>query len=415
MRVIVLILLFFSLQNFYSQNFVNGDFEKTSAANDQINLSNDMLEKMLPGVYAFGSYGDVDIISSGTYGGGGPKNGRWYIALTGGGTDIVALELSQPLVKGQTYKMSFYDRKATGYPASPIQIGLSNEAHQFGEAIYIAPQAALENVWTQRVFAFTASTAATYITVQMPIGDISHWVNIDHFSFEPVKCPTELTLTASSLKVDKGYSVQLQAFGSGKFSWFSGHEQIKGDEQLIVVSPTQTTVYQVKSQLGDCPILTQTVQISVKEQLIEKKDSMIVIEKKDTLDESTEIQKYSRKKLNGRKLHIEQTITVNQPIVKILLWDKNKVDGDYVSVYLNGKLVLDSVEVVKAKKEITLHLQSGPNLLVMHAINLGKIPPNTAAIALKGDKKHKIFVVNSDLKKSGAVELIYDPEAVTLK
>lgn len=406
MKAVIFILLFFSLQNFYSQNFVNGDFEKTSAANDQINLSNDMLEKMLPGVYAFGSYGDVDIISSGTYGGGGPKNGRWYIALTGGGTDIVALELNQPLVKGQTYKMSFYDRKATGYPASPIQIGLSNEAHQFGEAIYTAPQAALENVWTQRVFTFTANSSAIYITVQMTMGDISHWVNIDHFSFEPIKCPTALTLTASSLEVDKGHSVQLQANGSGKFSWFSGHAEINGDQQGIVVSPAQTTVYQVKSQLGDCPILTQTIQITVKEQSIEKKD---------TIDESTEIQKYSRKKLHGRKLHIEQTITVNEPIVKILLWDKNKVDGDYVSVYLNGKLVLDSVEVVKAKKEIALHLQSGSNLLVMHAVNLGKIPPNTAAIALKGDKKHKIFVVNSDLKKSGAVELIYDPEAVTLK
>lgn len=415
MRAIIFILLFLLFQKVYSQNFVNGDFEKTSAVSDQINLSNNTLENMLPGVYAFGSYGDVDIISSGSYGGGGAKNGRWYIALTGGGTDIVALELSQALVKGQVYKLSFYDRKDSRYLASPIQIGLSNNAHQFGEAIYTTKQAPVENVWTQRVFSFTAQSAATFITVQMTMGDISHWVNIDHFSFEPAKCPTELKLTASSLEIEKGNSVQLQALGNGVFSWFSDHQEMDGDVSSILVSPNQTTVYQVKSQTGDCPILTQTIQISVKEKTIEKKDSVVIIKNIDTINEVPEHQKFSRKKLNGRKLQIEETIIVNEPLVNILLWDKNKVDGDYVSVYLNGKLIMDSVEVVKAKKEIALHLQTGPNLLVMHAINLGKIPPNTAAVALKGDKKHKIWVVNSDLRKSGAIEFVYDPEAVTLK
>ena len=45
----------------------------------------------------------------------------------------------------------------------------------------------------------------------------------------------------------------------------------------------------------------------------------------------------------------------------------------------------------------------------MHALNLGKVPPNTAAISINDGAKKKIITLVSDLKKSGAVEIIYNP------
>jgi hypothetical protein len=45
----------------------------------------------------------------------------------------------------------------------------------------------------------------------------------------------------------------------------------------------------------------------------------------------------------------------------------------------------------------------------MYAVNLGKIPPNTASIEIEKGSQRKSVTVNSDMNKSGAIELIYKP------
>ena len=50
----------------------------------------------------------------------------------------------------------------------------------------------------------------------------------------------------------------------------------------------------------------------------------------------------------------------------------------------------------------------------MEAINLGRVPPNTATIGLNLHKYKPITLV-SDLKNSSAIEIIYTNDAVTLK
>jgi len=73
---------------------------------------------------------------------------------------------------------------------------------------------------------------------------------------------------------------------------------------------------------------------------------------------------------------------------------------------LNGKQILPDYTVGKVKKEIALHLLPGKNYLVMHALNLGRVPPNTAAIKVVDGGKEKIIILNSDTNESDAIELI---------
>ena len=62
------------------------------------------------------------------------------------------------------------------------------------------------------------------------------------------------------------------------------------------------------------------------------------------------------------------------------------------------------------KKEIEIQLKAGSNIIVMHAINLGKIPPNTAAMSINdGTTKKRVTTLVSDLSESAALELIYNP------
>jgi len=416
MRSITILILAFISLNVFAQKFINGDFENTTAHTDQINLSNDALNDMLPGVTAFGSYGDVDIISSSAYGGSGAKSNTWYIALTGGKTDIVALELNSHLVKGKTYSISFYDRKTAGYQATAIQIGLSETNNEYGTVIYTCNNQPELNVWNKRVFSFVAPHNGKYITVQMPDGDIGNWVNIDGFNFEntievqPTICDTALRVMASSTKITKGSAVVLTVSGGCQYSWLSKEGFIKQTGNEITVTPQSSTTYTVISKRADCPDIKATVFIEV---VIPDKPKEL---EPDTVLKEEKFVKFTKHHLNGRKYKIQQTLNAESKTVKINIYDKNRVDGDIVSIYLNGKLIVENVQVTHQKKEFSLQLQTGSNVLVMYAINLGRIPPNTAALEINnGNKRNRVTTLVSDFKNSGALELIYNDDALSMR
>ena len=114
--------------------------------------------------------------------------------------------------------------------------------------------------------------------------------------------------------------------------------------------------------------------------------------------------------VNGRHLDIQKTLEVESDLITVAVWDRGQVDGDKISLYLNGELILEDFTLAKEKKQITLHLLAGPNYLVMHAVNLGSVPPNTAAMEIDDNsKKKKTLSLVSDTKKSGTIEIIYKP------
>jgi len=119
----------------------------------------------------------------------------------------------------------------------------------------------------------------------------------------------------------------------------------------------------------------------------------------------------STNKINNRHVDVQKTMQAATDLVTASVWDDGLVDGDQISLYLNGQLVLENFTLTKAKQTVQLHLVAGTNYLVMHAVNLGSVPPNTAAMEIddSSTKRHKIFTLTSDTQKSGAIEIIYKP------
>ncbi|HKC69643.1 MAG TPA: hypothetical protein VKG26_15505 [Bacteroidia bacterium] len=119
----------------------------------------------------------------------------------------------------------------------------------------------------------------------------------------------------------------------------------------------------------------------------------------------------SVKKINGRHVDVQKTITVPTDLVTAYVWDEGLVDGDQISLYLNGQLILENYTLAKAKKQIPLHLVAGTNYLTMQAVNLGTVPPNTAAIEIddSNSKRHQTLTLISDMQKSGSIKIIYNP------
>jgi WD40 repeat protein len=115
------------------------------------------------------------------------------------------------------------------------------------------------------------------------------------------------------------------------------------------------------------------------------------------------------KSLGGRQVISAGSIEVNSPTLTISVYDNSFIDGDTLSLYFNGKCILDHYGVVKQKRII--HLQLEPdinNYLILFAENLGLRPPNTAAILVNDGKTDRFFRLSSDMKVCSSLNFTYN-------
>ncbi|RYF87152.1 MAG: hypothetical protein EOO03_10940 [Chitinophagaceae bacterium] len=109
-----------------------------------------------------------------------------------------------------------------------------------------------------------------------------------------------------------------------------------------------------------------------------------------------------------RNTSVLKTIEVESNTVKIDLYDNGEIDGDSISLFLNGKLLLARQKLTTAP--ITLRLPKDElqeeNDLVMYAENLGSIPPNTALMVVTDGSKRYEVRITSDLQKNGTIRFV---------
>jgi len=105
-----------------------------------------------------------------------------------------------------------------------------------------------------------------------------------------------------------------------------------------------------------------------------------------------------------------KTIEVDGDSILVDLYDNGEIDGDNISLFYNGKLVLWHKTL--SLSPISLHLKvdyTKLNELTMYAENLGTFPPNTALmIVTDGKIRHEVRII-SDLQKSGTIRFIHKP------
>ncbi|MDE3212788.1 MAG: hypothetical protein KGM98_06105 [Bacteroidota bacterium] len=112
--------------------------------------------------------------------------------------------------------------------------------------------------------------------------------------------------------------------------------------------------------------------------------------------------------IHERKIETIRSVEIQADSLVLTLYDNGVVDGDTVSVLLNGKVVMPRVglSLKPVNKTIYLTPQMGDSLtLIMYAENLGSIPPNTGLLIVHdGDKVHYINF-SGDLHRNAAILL----------
>lgn len=109
----------------------------------------------------------------------------------------------------------------------------------------------------------------------------------------------------------------------------------------------------------------------------------------------------------GRAVKAPTRYIINTDSVELQLMDNGIVDGDTISLYYNGQLIVQNLPLKEKAFVIKLPVfKSYPNLLIVHAESLGEYPPNTALVQVLYGNKRESFLLSSNMSKSASIELV---------
>ena len=109
--------------------------------------------------------------------------------------------------------------------------------------------------------------------------------------------------------------------------------------------------------------------------------------------------------IGNRKIETIQSVYYKTDSLELTLYDNGEVDGDTVSVLMNGELIMPRVGLsTNAVRKKISTVNTGDSIqLIMYAENLGSLPPNTGLlIVYDGTDRYEIRF-SGDLKKSAAI------------
>lgn len=109
----------------------------------------------------------------------------------------------------------------------------------------------------------------------------------------------------------------------------------------------------------------------------------------------------------GRTVSTPNRYVINADSVEIRFMDNGIVDGDTISVFYNGQLIVPKLSLKEKPYIVKLPLfPDYPNRLVVYAESLGEYPPNTALVRIIYGKNEQSFLLSSSMSKSGSIEMM---------
>lgn len=109
--------------------------------------------------------------------------------------------------------------------------------------------------------------------------------------------------------------------------------------------------------------------------------------------------------IEGRKSEFSQEVNFKSDSLVLSLYDNGEIDGDTVSVYMNGEVIMASQGLKSSAIRKTIYLSEGSEefTLVMFAESLGKYPPNTGLLVIRDGNDVYNLRFSSDFQKSSGI------------
>ena len=165
-------------------------------------------------------------------------------------------------------------------------------------------------------------------------------------------------------------------------------ELVKQDKPIQTDISTKSTA--IQNAAPDKKEMQQTISVSPKEKRIPKPEAELVT---------------IAAVISGRKSEFTQAVNFKSDSLVLSLYDNGEIDGDTVSVYLNGEVIMarQGLKASAIKKTIYITKENEDFTLVLFADNLGKYPPNTGLLVVHdGDDVYNLRF-SSDFQKNAGI------------
>lgn len=109
-----------------------------------------------------------------------------------------------------------------------------------------------------------------------------------------------------------------------------------------------------------------------------------------------------------RSINNQQSLYYRSDSLQLTLYDNGEIDGDTVSVLLNGKVIIAKKGLDIKPNSYTIYFDRNTpdsQMLVMYAENLGSIPPNTGLLVVREGQSVYEVRFSADLKTNAAIIL----------
>ncbi len=112
--------------------------------------------------------------------------------------------------------------------------------------------------------------------------------------------------------------------------------------------------------------------------------------------------------LSAREITTIRIVEIERDTLIFSLFDNGVIDGDTVSVLLNGEVIMSKIGLLARAYNDTIYLtpEMGDSIhIILYAENLGSIPPNTGLLVVREGKMNHEIRFSGDLKKNSAIIL----------
>jgi len=106
-----------------------------------------------------------------------------------------------------------------------------------------------------------------------------------------------------------------------------------------------------------------------------------------------------------RKTVAPQVVSFTSDSLELTLYDNGEIDGDTVSVLLNGEILMAKQGLKASAIKKTIYIQPGSDevTLVLYAENLGRYPPNTGLLVVHDGEDTYQVRFSADLQQNASV------------
>src|SRR5258706_2522647 len=156
---------------------------------------------------------------------------------------------------------------------------------------------------------------------------------------------------------------------------------------------------------------TVSSPIAKNEEPVKKEVISVPISKQENKIETKITPPTIEQKFVSREKNFTKEIPLTGDSIELRFYDNAEIDGDSISLFLNGKLIFEHISLTEKAYVVKLAVSDlqESNELIMVAENLGAIPPNTSyMVAVVGDKRYDAQLASTE-GSSAMVKFIKKP------